>query len=237
MLRQFYSGLLAVAFAGVALAASDMAAVKKQLEANMPDIKIETVNATPVPGLFEVTVEGQLIYLTADGRYMVHGDIYDRQTTVNLSDAARGKVRLKVLNTIPDSQTIVFGPKKAAHTLTIFTDSSCGFCRKLHQEVPELNKQGVKVRYMLFPRAGPGTANFRELQSVWCADNQQDAMNKVKAGQSVPPKVCKDPIEQHMDIAQNLGLTGTPYMLTETGAVINGYRPAAQLVEMLKSGQ
>lgn len=237
MLRQFFSGLLAVVFAGAVIAAPDTTAVRKQLETNMPGIKIEAVNVTPVPGLFEVTVEGQLIYLTADGRYMVHGDIYDRLTMANISDTARGKVRLKVLKDIPDSQTIVFGPKKAAHTLTIFTDSSCGFCRKLHQEVPELNKQGVKVRYMLFPRAGLGTPNFRELQSVWCADNQQDAMNKVKAGQSIPPKVCKDPIEQHMDFAQSFGLTGTPFMLTETGTVINGYRPAAQLVEMLKSGQ
>jgi thiol:disulfide interchange protein DsbC len=237
MLRTFFSGLFAVVFAGAVLAAPDTAAVKKQLETNMPGIKIEAINVTPVPGLFEVMVEGQLVYMTQDGRYMVHGDIYDRQTMVNLSDAARSKVRLKALNDIKDSQTIVFGPKKAAHTLTVFTDSSCGFCRKLHQEVPELNKQGVKVRYMLFPRAGLGTPNYRELQSVWCADNQQDAMNKVKAGQSVPPKVCQDPIEQHMDMAQSFGLTGTPYMLTETGAVINGYRPAAQLVEILKSGE
>lgn len=239
MLRQFMIGLAALSVIVAAQAAGpDLAKVKAQLEKNIPGVEVGNISATPVPGLFETIISGQLVYLTEDGRYMVRGDIYDRQTSTNLSELSRGKIRLKVLKEIDDDQTIVFGPKKAKHTVTVFTDTSCGYCRKLHNdEVPKLTEQGVKVRYMLFPRGGMDSPGYNELQSIWCADNQQEALTKAKLGQQIAEKSCENPIAEHMELAQAFGLRGTPLMVTDSGTLINGYRPADQLLEILNSEQ
>lgn len=239
MLRQFMIGLAAFSVIGAAQAAGpDLAKVKAQLEKNIPEVDIDKVSATPIPGLFEATINSQLIYLTEDGRYMVRGDIYDRETSANLSELARGKIRLQVLGELDDDQTIAFGPKKAKHTITVFTDTSCGYCRKLHnEEVPKLNEEGVKVRYLLFPRGGMESPGYKELQSIWCADNQQEAMTKAKQGEQIPAKACDNPIAEHMELAQTFGLRGTPLMVTGKGTLINGYRPADQLLEILKADQ
>lgn len=239
MLRQFMFGLAALGVVAAAQGAdSDLTKVKAQLAKNIPGVEVGDVSATPVPGLFEAIINDQLIYLTEDGRYMVRGDIFDRETSTNLSELSRGKIRLQVLKEIDDDQTIAFGPKKAKHTITVFTDTSCGYCRKLHnEEVPKLNEQGIKVRYLLFPRAGMDSPGYKELQSIWCADNPQEAMTKAKQGEQIPEKTCDNPIAEHMELAQTFGLRGTPLMVTDSGALINGYRPADQLLEILNSGQ
>ena len=244
MLRQFIIGLVVLGFVGAGLigtvwaAGPDLAKVKAQLEKNVQGVEIGEVNTTPVPGLFEVEINDQLVYLTEDGRYMIRGDIYDRETSTNLSELSRSKIRLEILKEIDDDQTIAYGPKKAEHTITVFTDTSCGYCRKLHnEEVPKLTEQGVKVRYLLFPRAGMDSPGYKELQSIWCAKNPQEALTKAKQGQQVPEKTCDNPIAEHMSLAQTFGLRGTPLMVTDKGTLINGYRPADQLLEILKSGQ
>lgn len=237
MLRQFVIGLAVLTVVGTAQAAdSGLAKVKAQLEKNIPGVEIGDVSETPIPGLYETIINKQLIYLTGDGHYMVRGDIYDRQTSTNLSELSRNKIRLQVLKGIDDDQTIVFGPKKAKHSLTVFTDTSCGYCRKLHQdEVPKLNEKGVKVRYILFPRGGMDSPGYKELQSVWCADNPQEALTKAKQGESIPEKACDNPIAENMELAHTFGLRGTPLIVTDSGELINGYRPAEQLLEILNS--
>ena len=233
MLRHLLVGSLVLGFAFTASAAPDLNKVKAQMEKAMPGVQFESVVATPIDGLYEVVLNGQLIYLTEDARYMVHGDIYDRETTKNLTEVAKGKLRVGMVKTITDANSIVFGPKKAKHTLNVFTDTSCGYCRKLHTEVPKLNEKGIKVRYLLFPRAGLQSASYNELQSVWCSDNQQDALTKAKSGQHIPEKKCPNPIEEHMSLANSLGLRGTPFMVTNSGYVINGYLPADELIKTL----
>jgi len=135
---------------------------------------------------------------------------------------------------------IIFLPKKTEYTLTVFTDTNCGYCRKLHQDVPELNRLGVKVRYLLFPRDDDGSLTspgYLELQSVWCADNQQEAITTAKAGGQIPQKQCANPIRKHIAVARALGLQGTPLLVTGKGTLLNGYRPVAGLMEELKSGK
>jgi thiol:disulfide interchange protein DsbC len=225
---------------GVVVAAQaagpDLAKVKAQLEKNLSGVEIGEVSATPVPGLFEAIINDQVTYLTEDGHYMVRGDIYDRQTSTNLSELSRSKIRLEILKGIDDDQTIVFGPKKAKHTINVFTDTSCGYCRKLHnEEVPKLTEAGVKVRYLLFPRAGLGSPGYNELQSIWCAKNPQEALTKAKQGEQVPEKTCDNPIAEHVSLAQTFGLRGTPLLVTDKGTLINGYRPADQLLQILES--
>ena len=208
--------------------AANLEKLKTKLQKSLPT-KIAQVKKTPVAGVIEVAFEdGDSVYMSEDGNYILKGDIIDRRTSTNIT-------KMSILGAISDKDTIVFSKKNPEHTLTIFTDVDCGYCRKLHTEVPELMDSGVKVRYMLFPRAGPGSVTAKTMESVWCATDQQQAMTDAKTGKDVPSKACKNPIESHMNVAIKLGLEGTPFIVTGTGAVIPGYRPAKDLVSMLEA--
>lgn len=229
--------LVGLCVAGLSMAASgaeDLNKIKADIEKSVEGLKVEQIKSSPVPGLYEVLTQGQVLYISADGRYIFQGQLYDRVAGLNLTEEAKSVVNKKLLAKFDDSKTIVFSPKNPKYTVTVFTDTSCGYCRKLHQEVPELNKQGVKVRYMLFPRAGPDSPDGKVLQSVWCANNKQEAMNIAKSGGQVPEKTCSNPIAEHMDLAQKFGLRGTPLMVTNNGTVIPGYLEPAELVARLE---
>jgi thiol:disulfide interchange protein DsbC len=201
--------------------------------------QVDQVNPTPLPGLYEVVIHGQVIYMSEDGRYIIDGTLIDYKggpsNSINLTEKTRAKMRQGLMGKITDANTIVFGPKKAKYTLNVFTDTTCGYCRKLHQEVPMLNAKGVKVRYLLYPRAGEGSESAHTLESIWCSSNRQDALTKAKAGEEVPKKNCKNPVQEHLQLGQEFGLQGTPLLVTQNGTVINGYRPADDLVKMLES--
>ena len=203
--------------------------IKKHLQQEIKDGDVETVRETPIAGLYEVSINGFMAYMSADGSYIFQGDIIERESMRNLT-------KFSTLESIKDSDTIVFSPKgKAKYTLTIFTDVDCGYCRKLHNEVPKLNENGVKVRYLLFPRAGPDSGSAKKLENVWCSKNQQQALTLAKQGNALPDKKCDNPIKEHLQIGRRLGLRGTPFILTGNGSPINGFAEADRLLSILQS--
>ena len=103
----------------------------------------------------------------------------------------------------------------------------------MHAEMEQLNALGIRVRYMLYPRAGPDSESFRKAVDVWCAEDRNAAMTRAKAGQTLPRGDCENPILEHMKLAIDLGLTGTPFSITDEGEVISGYAPAPQLAARL----
>ncbi|MCG6898255.1 MAG: DsbC family protein [Thiocapsa sp.] len=236
MLRSSALVFVALMSAASALSASPEKAIRDALSKIVPDIEIDSVSASPVPGLYEVMVGTQLMYVTADGRYFVDGRIVDLKTRADLTEPRLSEVRKRLVDGVGESQMVVFGPADAKHTVTVFTDVECGYCRKLHSQIDEYAKEGIRVRYLFFPRAGQGSPSYTEAVSVWCAGDpgaQREAMTAVKAGKSIPAKTCKNPVDAHMDLGSQLGLRGTPAIVTETGELIPGYvepkRLAAQL--------
>lgn len=207
---------------------TDLAKIKQNLQAQFGESKVESIKKTPIAGIYELSVDGSLVYSTADGHYQLQGDIIDRTTGKNLT-------KLSLLTQLTDDNTIVFKGANPKYTLNVFTDTDCGYCRKLHTEVPELIKEGVKVRYALFPRAGLYSQSARTMESVWCSDNRQEAMNAAKSGAAVEEKHCDNPIQQHYSLARSLGLQGTPFLITGNGTIIPGYRPASDLLTILKA--
>ena len=128
---------------------------------------------------------------------------------------------------------IVFAPKVVKHTVTVFTDIDCPYCRRLHKEVPAMNELGIKVRYLAFPRAGVHSPSFKEAVSVWCAKNPAQALTDAKAGKKVPEVTCDNPVLQHMALGEQVGVTGTPAMVLEDGRMLPGYIPATRLAQLL----
>jgi thiol:disulfide interchange protein DsbC len=196
--------------------------------------KVTSVTESVIPGLYEVVVPPKVFYLTADGRYLVAGDIVDLEQRVNLSDNTRTNARLDVIKSLDESSMIVFAPKEVKHTITVFTDIDCGYCRKLHSEIDSYNKLGIKVRYMAYPRAGIGSPSYDKAVSVWCAEDKAKALTTAKSGGNVPQKTCDNPVEKQFELGQELGVNGTPALMLENGQIYPGYAPADKLITVLE---
>jgi thiol:disulfide interchange protein DsbC len=128
---------------------------------------------------------------------------------------------------------IVFGPAAAKHSITVFTDVECGYCRKLHNDIEQLTKLGVRVRYAAYPRSGPGTDDWRKMEAVWCAKDRKAAITQAKQGQNVKSEKCATPVASQFELGEQLGVRGTPAIFTTQGDYIGGYLPPAQMLEEL----
>ena len=130
---------------------------------------------------------------------------------------------------------IVFAPEgKPSYTITVFTDIDCGYCRKLHGEMAGYNAEGIKVQYLFYPRAGEGSPSFAKAVSVWCADDRRTALTDAKAGKSIPDKTCPNPVKEHLELGEKMGVSGTPAIVLENGEMVPGYIPPKRLAAMLK---
>ena len=202
-----------------------------------PRAVVEHVGAAPIPGFREVVVGGQVAYVSDDGRYLFipgsGGALYDATQKTNLPEASLGKLRSALVAKIPASDRIVYAPENPKHRVNVFTDISCGFCRKFHSEIAEYNRQRIAVEYVAFPRAGIGSEDYRQMVSVWCAPDRRKALTDAKSDRPVPARNCKSPVDMQYDIGQRAGLTGTPMVLADDGTQLGGYVPPARLRELL----
>lgn len=213
--------------------------IRAKLKVAMPEAQIVSVRPTP-SGLYQVTAKGyEAVYATADGRYLFQGELLEIQGSriVNVEDVGLAEQRKVALAQLSPTDSVNFPavggkPKAIVH---VFTDVDCGYCRKLHKDIAEINRLGIEVRYLAFPRAGQNTATARKLDNVWCAKDRQSAMTLAKQGKAVPeaPKLCKSPVNQQYDLGVELGVRGTPAIYAPDGTQVGGYLPPAALAKAL----
>lgn len=237
------AGLLALllslpAFANDVPKAVD-AAIRAKLGGAMPGVEITRVLPSPVAGLYEVVLDGsESAWVSADGQYLVSGDLY-RATAkglVNVSDENKMPLRREALAKLKPADMITFAAKgREKARIYVFTDVDCGYCRKMHQEVDALNAAGVTVHYLAFPRSGVDTATARKMDSAWCAPDRNAALTELKRGKSLPPApvACKSPVADQYRQGVALGVRGTPATFTASGEQVGGYVPVAQLLPKL----
>ena len=202
-------------------------------------IGIESVRPSPAPGIVEVQViNGPLLYATEDGGYFfLNGDLHQVGVSgaVNLTEERRSLARKEQLAAVSLEDMVVFSPKgETRDYVSVFTDVTCFYCQKLHREVDQLNAKGVEVRYLAFPRGGINSDGAKKLATAWCADDQQTTLTELKAGMDLPVNDCADsPIAAQYQLGQEMGVSGTPAIITSSGMMIPGYRPAADLIVVL----
>ena len=225
------AGLAGLVWAALAGAAGDdeTASIREALGRMAPGLEISAVEPTPVPGLYAVLAGPQLVYMSKDGRYMLQGTLIDVEQRKDLSEPRLAKARLDTLNGISEDQMVIFGPDKPEHTVTVFTDIDCGYCRKLHSEIDQYNKLGIRVRYLFFPRAGLGSESYNKAVSVWCSADRKKALTEAKLGKVPEAKTCDNPVEKQMLLGEMLGVRGTPAIVTENGSLLPGYLPPQAL--------
>ncbi len=223
-----------ISLATSGLAAEDVEArLTAQVGAALPGLKVSGVRKAPVQGLYEVSVGSDILYVTADGQFALKGDLFDLEGKRNLSEERRGQMRLSAFRSLKPEAMIEFAPRDIKHSLYVFTDVDCGYCRKFHQQVGALNDAGIAVRYLAFPRAGVGSETYKKMVSVWCAKDRQTALTSAKNGEAVRQASCANPVEEQYELGQQLGVQGTPTIITDDGRELGGYVPAAELVRIV----
>ena len=212
--------------------------VRARIVARLPGAEPGDVATSPVPGLYEVSMGGLIAYVSEDGKYLLSGNVYDLDTQVNLTAGRRNAARAKALAAASESQMIVFGPPNSKMTVTVFTDVDCGFCRKFHSQIAEVGKAGVRVRYMLYPRTGPGTESWKKAEQVWCSADRREALTRAKKGEPLKAKTCGDgAIKMQYELGSDLGVEGTPAVFTQNGDYIGGFLTPAELVQSIQESQ
>lgn len=236
--RSFSLAVLFFAFSSPsAIADATEDAIAAKLSDRIPQLDITGVTKSEVPGLYEVSSSNSgTILVTEDGQYLLTGDVLKvtPQGIANLSEEKRLTQRSETLDAFGKEGVITYpakGEEKAS--LAVFTDIDCPYCRKFHNEVPDLNEMGVTVNYYGFPRSGLNTPSFVKYVSVWCSDDQRTAMDAAKQGRSIDRQTCRNPVAEQYQLGQQIGVTGTPAIVLETGRMVPGYRPAQQLAEVL----
>lgn len=211
-----------------------IAKLRQALAKSMPNIVPTKISETPVSGLYEVIVGSQVVYMSVDARYMIEGDLIDWKTKRNVSEEAKSGIRLAALDKLGADNMLIYKPEKVENTITVISDINCGYCRKLHGEMPEYMKNNIEVRYIFMSERG-GSAGMKKTISVWCADDPQQALNIAKAGGEVEEKTCDNPIKKHAKLAHDLGVRGTPAIILESGRLLAGYVPVGELAAALQN--
>ena len=186
---------------------------------------------SPMDGVYQVNLGDRVIYASKVGNYMMLGEVYDTQRKVSLADEIQQQKALATIEAMEESDMIVFSPEQTKRTMTVYTDVDCPYCRKLHKEVPELVENGVKVRYLWYPRSGINTPSYDKAVSIWCADDQQAAMDDAKLNDKIVAAKCDpNPVSAQYASGQQVGVRGTPTIVLDDGTVIGGYMPAKNLL-------
>ena len=194
---------------------------------------------SPVNGIYEVTRDSEISYLSSDGRYAILGDMIDLDSDDNISENRRRGIRARMHRHRAGKRDAgVRAQGTAKYTITVFTDIDCGYCRRLHSQIAEYNRLGIRVRYLFFPRSGPDTDSWHKAESVWCSSNRNDALTRAKNGEDLKsPKCPTDIIKRDFELGQKLAVEGTPAIFLASGEMLPGYAPPSQLVKYLKTGK
>ncbi len=215
--------------------ASVEAEIRRNLSVPNMNLAVQSVSNSEIPGMYAVQLEnGPLVYSGADGKHFIVGDLYEVQgeRLVNLTERSRDGERQELIASIAEEDMIIFSPQgEPRGTVTVFTDTTCFYCQKLHQEVPELNAKGIEVRYLAYPRSGIGSESYRQLATAWCAEDPQEALTRLKNREVLDDNVCSgNPVEAQHALGGQLGVRGTPAIVTDSGRMIPGYQAADELI-------
>ena len=225
--------ILVLSLFGVSVVNADNDELRKKIEKSLPDVKVTSLKAVDDTGFYEAVINGQILYFSKDGRYVIQGDMVSLDSRINLTEQRRVSLRKDALAKLDEKDMIIFGPQKAKYTITVFTDIDCGYCRKMHAEMEKYNDLGIRVRYLSFPRGGIGSKSYDGAVNVWCAADRQKAMTKAKQGQEIPTKTCANPVKAEFELGQQLGVQGTPSIFLESGQNLPGYLPPEKLIQVL----
>ena len=239
---QAFAATAAAPVVGPTITPATVQMVQQAIRKLSSQVAVDSIQQAQLPGFYQVIASGQMVYISTDGKYLMHGDVVDLAQRRNLSDDAWAKFRKTALARVPASQRIIFAPANPKYTVTVFTDVNCGFCRALHEHVAAFNKAGIAVEYLAWPREGVTTTSgsltptYKEMVSVWCAKDPKAALTAATKGHAPPAATCANPVKDQFELGLKLGVSGTPTIYGPDGNSLGGYVTPEQLLKSLQTG-
>jgi thiol:disulfide interchange protein DsbC len=214
----------------------ELAAVRETITTMFPEILPNDVIPSPVVGWYAINKGTIVAYVSADGKYLIQGDIIDLHTQRNITEDSRNESRKTLMAAVPEDQFITFSPAKVRHSVAVFTDIDCTYCRRLHSQIQQYLDQGIEIKYLLYPRNGPHSGAWQDATDVWCAADRNDALTLAKLDKKFETSKCDaSVITRNYALGRDIGLRGTPAIMLEDGTLVSGYMPASQLAKALDS--
>ncbi len=239
--KLFLLPLVLTGLAGGSLYAAEsdsLEAVRTKIDQMFEEIGRDNVNTSPIDGWYTIQKGSIVAYVSADGRYLLQGDLIDLDEQVNLSERSRTDARRTLMSSVGDDQAITFSPSEVKYSVTVFTDVDCTYCRKLHSQIDEYLAAGIEVRYLLYPRNGPASPSWSVSENVWCARDRNSALTAAKLNQKFESQKCDtSEVTKQFMLGQDAGLSGTPAIVFEDGTLISGYLPPGQLSHRLQQAE
>lgn len=211
---------------------------RAQIQAAVKTIKetatIKSIRDVPGTGLKEVIADSTVVYMDPTGRYLFFGTLLDLKEKKNLSDDAAASVRRSSLQSIPEADKIVYAPAVVKHRVTVFTDISCGFCHKVHENMKGYLDRGIAIEYVPYPRGGQQNPAWNEMRKIWCSKDRKAAFDYVQSGKSLTTEAnCDDPVARTYALGEALAFEGTPAIYTEDGKQLGGFVPPEEMAVRL----
>lgn len=227
-------GFIATAIAQVPATAADTDYQQVREQFGLLNLQVNAVADAPVAGLLQVFTNRGLFFTSNDGRFFIEGNIYDLNNKVLVNDQQMRPYIQQQLAASKDG-VIEYKAKAEKFVVNVFTDPSCGYCRKLHKEMQDYNDAGITVRYLAFPRNGLGSETYLQMQHIWCTKDNRSAMTAAKDGKDIKPVMCTNPVKAQYELGQSFGISGTPAIILPSGRLIPGYQPAQALLTQLQA--
>jgi thiol:disulfide interchange protein DsbC len=202
-----------------------------------PRANVQAIAPMPIAGLYQVVADGQVLYLTGDGRYVIQGDAFDVKTRTPLNSLTMNRLRRDAIAKLDRSQMIRYAPVNPKYTVTVFTDVDCPYCRAFHANIAAMNKLGIAVDYLFWPRSGLGTPSAQKAVDVWCTGDRQAALTRAFEGELPRHAECQSPVAHDFNLGIDLGVDGTPTVIADNGVVLGGYVTPLELLRRLQQAQ
>ena len=233
MFKRWFCGVLLAVVGVHAIAADDAEqTVREAVKKVLPNAKINVVERSELAGFYQVVADGQVLYFSNDGKYLIHGSVFDIASRTDLGEKSLAGLRKKTMAQIPLDKQLVFAPENPKYRITVFTDVDCPYCREFHKQIAEYNKRGIAVNYVLFPLAMHKGAD-KKAEAVWCSANRNTAYTDAMNGKDPGEKTCSNPVAELTEIGKSMGVDGTPALFTPDGDHVGGYMTPDQLVQRL----
>ncbi len=208
----------------------ELTQIRQKVNGMFSAISPEDVNPSPIDGWYTIHRGSIVAYVSADGRYLMQGDMIDLIENVNLSELVRNDSRRELMAEIADEDVIAFSPAEVKYSISVFTDVDCTYCRRLHSQIEEYMAYGIEVRYLMYPRNGPSSPAWTKAEEVWCSEDRNSALTAAKQDRKFASRNCDaSMVDTQYNLGQEVGLTGTPAIVLDDGSMISGYLPPDQL--------
>jgi thiol:disulfide interchange protein DsbC len=232
-LRRALMGLLCLACSLTALAQGQEALIRKNLQERIPQFpKIDEITKAPMPGLYEIRVDGTEIYYTdAEGNFLIQGQLIDTRSRRNLTEERIDKLTAIDFQSLPlkDAFTIVRGNGK--RKLAVFEDPNCGYCKRFERDLQKVDN--ITVYLFLYPILGQDSVD--KSRNIWCAKDRvkawQDAMLREQALASANCDISA--LQRNVELGRKYKINGTPTLITTDGNRVPGAISTAQIEKLL----